>query len=48
MDLTFLDPVTEYFQDVGDYFQHLNMYQAIAWGCIGLGLILIVVAIILW
>ena len=41
------DRLQEMTASVVDYFSHLTLYQQIAWGLIGLGLLLILVGLLL-
>ena len=38
----------QFLEQVLTYFRGLDLYQMIAWGAIGLGLILLIVALIVW
>lgn len=54
-----MDTVKDWFSDLGEkindsieqtveYFQGLDQFQMIAWGAIGLGVILIIVSLFFW
>lgn len=43
-----LDGVKDLWDSVVDYFNDITLYQQLAWGAVGLGLVLIIVAIIVW
>lgn len=42
------ESLSEAWEKVKAYFMNLTLYQLIAWGAIGLGLILVIVALIIW
>ncbi|MBN1274693.1 hypothetical protein JXA12_00165 [Candidatus Woesearchaeota archaeon] len=43
-----LDSFKELWGDVVDYFTGLELLSLVAWGAIGLGVILVIVALIVW
>ncbi|MCC7574307.1 hypothetical protein KO361_01845 [Candidatus Woesearchaeota archaeon] len=42
-----MDSLKKFFDDVGNYFTSLNQLELIAWGLIGLGVILVIVGLII-
>ena len=39
---------TDTWEKIESYFESITLYQQIAWGGVGLGLVLVIVALIVW